>query len=169
MPNATSTPATKTCRRGPRLAAVGAGIEPAHALEREPRFRRGAIPFRSSYLYNQFGGDDPIRTDGAFKGHSALAVRRLSPLGHASFDFLVGMERFELSCTRRWFLRPVCIPVPPHPHDLLTSCNLDTRQTSRFLSANPSTTWWAPRDLNPENVTALEAAASANSARSPQK
>jgi hypothetical protein len=43
------------------------------------------------------GGDDPIRTDGAFQGHSALAVRRLRPLGHVSVNFLVGMERFELS------------------------------------------------------------------------
>ncbi len=31
--------------------AVGAGLEPAHALRREPRLRRGAIPFRSSYRY----------------------------------------------------------------------------------------------------------------------
>ena len=43
------------------------------------------------------GGDDPIRTDGAFRGHSALAVRRLRPLGHVSLTSLVGMERFELS------------------------------------------------------------------------
>jgi hypothetical protein len=28
---------------------VGAGLEPAHASRREPRLRRGAIPFRSSY------------------------------------------------------------------------------------------------------------------------
>ena len=29
--------------------AVGAGLEPAHASRREPRLRRGAMPFRSSY------------------------------------------------------------------------------------------------------------------------
>lgn len=28
--------------------AAGAGLEPAHALRREPRFQRGAMPFRSS-------------------------------------------------------------------------------------------------------------------------
>ena len=32
-----------------------------------------------------------------FKGHSALAVRCLRPLGHVSLKILVGMERFELS------------------------------------------------------------------------
>lgn len=33
---------------------------------------------------------------------------------------------------------------------------------------NLSTKWWASRDSNPEDVTALEAAASVDSARSPQ-
>jgi hypothetical protein len=41
----------KTCRRGPRSLAVGAGLEPAHASRREPRLQRSAMPFRSSYRY----------------------------------------------------------------------------------------------------------------------
>ena len=35
--------------------AVGAGLEPAHALRREPRLQRGAIPFRSSYRLRKTG------------------------------------------------------------------------------------------------------------------
>jgi hypothetical protein len=48
-------------------------------------------------LPRQSGGDDPIRTDGAFQEHSALAVRCLRPRGHVYLKSLVGMERFELS------------------------------------------------------------------------
>jgi hypothetical protein len=33
--------------------AVGAGLEPAHAFRREPRLRRGAMPFRSPYRLNK--------------------------------------------------------------------------------------------------------------------
>jgi hypothetical protein len=43
------------CRRGPRSLAAGAGLEPAHALRREPRLRRGAIPFRSSCRVRRIG------------------------------------------------------------------------------------------------------------------
>ena len=46
------------------------------------------------------GGDDPIRTDGALRGRAALAVRHLRPLGHVSMNLLVGMERFELPCSK---------------------------------------------------------------------
>ena len=44
------TPATKTCRRGPRFVE-DLNLH-THRL-REPRFRRGAIPFRSSYRLNK--------------------------------------------------------------------------------------------------------------------
>jgi hypothetical protein len=167
--------------------AVRAGLEPAHALRREPRLQRSAIPFRSSYRLTQLssqpkgfaseqravarcnrGGGDPIRTDGAFQKHSALAVRRLRPLGHVSIIFWWGWRDSNSHARRHWFLRPACLPFPPHPHDLLTPCNLDTRRVIRFLGTNLSTKWWAPRDSNPEDVTALEAAASADSARSLQ-
>ena len=155
---------------------------------REPRLRRGAIPFRSSYRLNKplrrynvlareqrataacnAGGDDPIRTDGAFQGHSALAVRCLRPLGHVSKNDWWGWRDLNSHARRHWFLRPACLPFPPHPHDLVTPCDLDTLRLIRFLNMNLSTKWWAPRDSNPEDVTALVAAASANSARSPQK
>jgi hypothetical protein len=176
------------CRRGPRFVAVGAGLEPAHASRREPRIRRGAIPFRSSYRLTKLssllktsaseqqavarcnrGGDDPIRTDGAFRGHSALAVRCLRPLGHVSVICWWGWRDLNSHARRRWFLRPVCLPFPPHPHDLITPSDLDTHQAIRLLSNNPPTKWWAPRDSNPEDVAALEAAASTYSARSPHK
>ncbi len=155
---------------------------------REPRLQRGAIPFRSSYRVTTHirsrnfsaseqraaaacnaGGDDPIRTDGAFQGHSALAVRCHRPLGHVSIIPWWGWRDLNSHAQRHWFLRPACLPFPPHPHDLLTSCNLDTPRVIRSPSTNLSTNWWASRDQNPEDVTALEAAASANSARSPQK
>lgn len=57
------------------------------------------VRYRSAHptVHKESGGDDPIRTDGAFQGHSALAVRCLRPLGHVSVNLLVGMERFELS------------------------------------------------------------------------
>ena len=56
------------------------------------------VRYRSAHpTDDQSGGDDPIRTDGAFQEHSALAVRCHRPLGHVSMNLLVGMERFELS------------------------------------------------------------------------
>jgi hypothetical protein len=115
-----------------------------------------------------FGGDDPIRTDGAFRGHSALAVRRLRPLGHVSMNFLVGMERFELSCSKALVSKTSVSPIfttspllnnSPHPEDMLSE---------QVHKDQPVDKWWAPRDSNPENVTALEAAASSYSARSPK-
>ena len=63
---------------------------------REPRFRRGAIPFRSSYRLDNLA--ETIRFERMVpRRHSALAVRCLRPLGHVSLKSLVGMERFELS------------------------------------------------------------------------
>ena len=77
--------------------AVGAGLEPAHAVRREPCLQRGAIPFRSSYRLNNLAETIRFERMVPFKEHSALAVRCLSPLGHVSLKSLVGMERFELS------------------------------------------------------------------------
>ena len=161
------TPATKTCRRGPRFLAVGAGLEPAHAslARASPPTRCDTVPL--ILPTTQTGGDDPIRTDGAFQRRSALAVRCHRPLGHVSTSLWWGWRDLNSHARRHWFLRPACLPFPPHPHDLLTPCNLDTRPAIRFLSTNLSTNWWAPRDSNPEDVTALEAAAPADSARSP--
>lgn len=68
-----------------------------HTLRlREPRFRRGAIPFRSSYRLDNLA--ETIRFERMVpRRHPALAVRCLRPLGHVSMNFLVWMERFELS------------------------------------------------------------------------
>ena len=164
--------------------AVGAGLEPAHALRREPRFQRGAIPFRSPYRLNKrssrhgasaseqraaaacdAGGDDPIRTDGALRGHSALAVRRLRPLGHVSLDALVGMERFELSCAMALVSKTSVSSISttsPRLSNYFQPGHTPSYQVSGY---KPVDKWRAPVDSNPEGVTALEAAASANSAR----
>jgi hypothetical protein len=93
----------------------------------------------SAHPTDTFGGDDPIRTDGAFQRHSALAVRRLRPLGHVSMNSWWGWRDLNSHARRRWFLRPVCLPFPPHPHHLLTSRSLDTLPTIRFVRASRST------------------------------
>lgn len=64
---------------------------------REPRLRRGAIPFRSSYRLDNLAETIRFERMVPFRWHSALAVRCLRPLGHVSLKSLVGMERFELS------------------------------------------------------------------------
>ena len=151
------------CRRGPWILAVGAGLEPAHALQREPRLRRGAIPFRSSYRFqktapmqksSRANGDRLLhqcwrrRSDSngwcLFKGHSALAVRRLRPLGHVSLNVWWGWRDLNSHARRHWFLRPACLPFPPHPHGLLTSSNLNTRRVIGLISTNPSTNGGLP-------------------------
>ena len=94
------------------------------------------------------------------------------PLSTAAISLLIfwwGWRDLNSHARRRWFLRPVCLPISPHPHDLVTTCRLDTRRASRLISTNLSAKWWPLRDSNPEGVTALEAAASANSAKSPPK
>ena len=124
---------------------------------REPRLRRGAIPFRSSYRLNKplrrynvlareqrataacnAGGDDPIRTDGAFQGHSALAVRCLRPLGHVSLKSLVGMERFELSRAKALVSKTSVSPISTTSPQLSNFTNLDTLQPTEFISTNSS-------------------------------
>jgi hypothetical protein len=72
-------PSEKTCRRGRRFVAAGAGFEPAHASQREPRFRRGAIPFRSSCPSNRLAETIRLERMAPFKGRAALAVRCLNP------------------------------------------------------------------------------------------
>jgi hypothetical protein len=140
---------------------------------REPRLQRGAIPFRSSYRLNNLlpllqRFCEPTasaccmqcwrrRSDSngwcLFKGHSALAVRCLRPLGHVSLKSLVGMERFELSRATA----------------LVSKTSVSPISTTSPLKSKPCWhQWWAPRDSNPEDDTAFEAAASACSARSPQ-
>ena len=115
------------------------------------------------------GGDDPIRTDGAFQRHSALAVRRLRPLGHVSNDSLVGMERFELSCAMALVSKTSVSPIfttSPRLTNMYKPRHTSGDQVSKYKPVDER--WWAPRDSNPEDVTALEAAASTHSARSPQ-
>jgi hypothetical protein len=129
--------------------AVGAGLEPAHVSRREPRFRRGAIPFRSSYRYRQCGGDDPIRTDGALKGHSVLAVRCLNHSATSPCNFWWGWRDSNSHAQRPWFLRPVCLPVPPHPPYLLTPINLDTHRAIRSHAKNPSKNMVGSQGLEP--------------------
>jgi hypothetical protein len=116
------------------------------------------------------GGDDPIRTDGAFRGHAALAVRRLSPLGHVSINLLVGMERFELSCAKALVSKTSVSPISttsPRLTNMYKPRHTSGDQVSKCKPVDES--WWAPRDSNPEDVTALEAAASTCFARSPQR
>ena len=117
--------------------AVGAGLEPAHASRREPRLRLGAMPFRSSYRYKQSGGDDPIRTDGAFRGHSALAVRCLRPLGHVSLKSLVGMERFELSRAKALVSKTSVSPISTTSPRVTNSEQLSDTSSVRVPTCEP--------------------------------
>ena len=136
--------------------AVGAGLEPAHALRREPRLQRGAIPFRSPYRLNKLlrpynvsaseqraaaacdaGGDDPIRTDGAFQGHSALAVRCHRPLGHVSMNLLVGMERFELSRAKALVSKTSVSPISTTSPRLTNSLRLGYTSTNQVPEHEP--------------------------------
>ena len=48
--------------------AVGAGLEPGHASRREPRLRRGAIPFRSPYRLNELAETIRFERMVPFKG-----------------------------------------------------------------------------------------------------
>ena len=77
------------------------------------------------------GGDDPIRTDGAFRGHSALAVRRLRALGYVSMNRLVGMERFELSCTKA-LVSKTSVSSISTTSPLVTNCNQPGHTSSRL-------------------------------------
>ena len=76
--------------------------------------------------------------------HSALAVRCLKPLGHVSRTLWWGWRESNSHARRRWFLRPVCLPFPPHPHDLLTSSTLNTHQAIGSISTNPATNGGLP-------------------------
>ena len=128
-----------------------------HCL-REPRLQRGAIPFRSSYRLNNLL---PLlqrfceRTASAccmqcwrrrsdsngwclFKGHSALAVRCLRPLGHVSLKSLVGMERIELSRAKALVSKTSVSPISTTSPQLSYCTNLDTQQVTEFISTNSS-------------------------------
>jgi hypothetical protein len=123
---------------------------------------------RASAAFNA-GGDDPIRTDGAFRRRSALAVRCLRPLGHVSLKSLVGMERFELSRAKALVSRTSVSSISTTSPQLTNFKLPEYTPSDRVGKYKPVDRWWAPRDSNPEDDTALEAAASTNSARSPQK
>ena len=83
-------------------------------------------------------------------------------------NLLVGMERFELSRAKALVSKTSVSPIST------TSPLLTNFVQPRYTSSDQvpkhkpvDESWWAPRDSNPEDVTALEAAASADSARSP--
>ena len=137
--------------------AVGAGLEPAHASRREPRLRRGAIPFRSSYRLNKLMPSptivransgwllhamlaETIRFErmAPFRRRSALAVRCLRPLGHVSVNLLVGMERFELSRAKALVSKTSVSPISTTSPQLSNFTNLDTHQATEFISTNSS-------------------------------
>ena len=136
--------------------------------KRAPGLRPGRAS-QSPQHTQHFGGNDPIRTDGAFRGHSALAVRRHKPIGHVSIYFLVGMERFELSCSMALVSKTSVSPISTTSPRLTNSWQTGYTSSDRVHKDKPVDKWWAPRDLNPEDVTAFETAASAYSARRPQK
>ena len=73
-----------------------------------------------------------------FRGHSALAVRRLRPLGHVSLTSLVGMERFELSRAKALVSKTSVSPISTTSPQLSNFTNLDTRQMAEFISTNSS-------------------------------
>ena len=98
------------------------------------------VRYRSAHptVHKESGGDDPIRTDGAFRGHSALAVRCLRPLGHVSLKPLVGMERFELSRAKALVSKTSVSPISTTSPQLSNFTNLDTLQPTESLSTNSS-------------------------------
>src|ERR1700735_2237895 len=78
------------------------------------------------------------------------------------------MERFELSRTKALVSKTSVSPISTTSPRLTNSLRLGYTSTNQVPEHEPVDKWWAPRDSNPEDVTALEAAASADSARSPQ-
>lgn len=147
MPNATSIQRQRPVD-GTRSVALGAGLEPAHALRREPRLRRGAIPFRSSYRLNDLA--ETIRFERMVPiEHSALAARCLRPLGHISVKYWWGWRDLNSHVPRHWFLRPACLPFPPHPHSFVTRNNLLTLPTFRLRAPNLSTSMVGFQGLEP--------------------
>ena len=95
-------------------------------------------------------------------------MRRLSPLGHVSINLLVGMERFELSCAKALVSKTSVSPISTTSPRLTNSPQPEYTSSDQVPKHKPVDKWWAPRDSNPEDVTALEAAASAYFAKSPQ-
>ena len=83
------------------------------------------------------GGDDPIQTDGALQKHSALAVRRLRPLGHVSLKSLVGMERFELSRAKALVSKTSVSPISTTSPSLTNSRQPSYTSSVQVLSTKP--------------------------------
>lgn len=86
------------------------------------------------------GGDDPIRTDGALRGHSALAVRCLRPLGHVSLKSLVGMERFELSRAKALVSKTSVSPISTTSPRLSNSMQLGYTSSNQVHKYEPTDT-----------------------------
>jgi hypothetical protein len=82
--------------------------------------------------------------------------------------FLVGMERFELSCSKALVSKTSVSPIFTTSPLLTNSGRPEDTLSEQVHKNKPVDKWWASRDSNPEYVTALEAAASPYSARSPK-
>ena len=116
--------------------AVGAGLEPAQVLRRDPRLRRGAIPFRSSYRRPIWRRRSDSERMAPFEGRSAL-VRLLRPLGHVSTKYLVGMERFELSRAKALVSKTSVSPISTTSPSLTKSQQLSYNSSVQVPSTTP--------------------------------
>jgi hypothetical protein len=72
-----------------------------------------------------------------FNGHSALAVRRLRPLGHVSLKSLVGMERFELSRAKALVSKTSVSPISTTSPSLTNSRQPSYTSSVQVLSTKP--------------------------------
>ena len=118
--------------------AVGAGLEPAHAVRRS--LASNEVRYRSAHPTDKTTWRRRSDLNGwcLFKVHSALAVRCLRPLGHVSLKSLVGMERFELSRAKALVSKTSVSPISTTSPQLSNFANLDTLQPTEFISTNSS-------------------------------
>ena len=82
-------------------------------------------------------------------------------------NLLVGMERFELSRAKALVSKTSVSPISTTSPRLTNFVQPGYTSSDQVPKRKPVDELVAPRDSNPEDVTALEAAASADSARSP--
>jgi hypothetical protein len=96
------------------------------------------VRYRSAHPTDlQTTGDDPIRTDGAFQRHSALAVRCHKPFGHVSMNLLVGMERFELSRAKALVSKTSVSPISTTSPRLTNSLRLGYTSANQVPEHEP--------------------------------
>ena len=95
------------------------------------------VRYRSAHpTESQSGGDDPIRTDGAFRGHSALAVRCLVHSATSPRISWWGWRDLNSHARRRWFLRPVS-PISTTSPLLTNSAKLRYTSSDQVLEHKP--------------------------------